>query len=86
MLFPEILKVPTEILRLEGEKLTLSRGASLYVICYIAGNFKAGNSLNLAVTAVVGQHSRVTVHCYPLTSWILHGFQLRDFGGKQFHC
>ena len=31
------------------------------MICYIAGNFEAGNSLNLAVTAVVGQHSRVTV-------------------------
>ena len=27
-----------------------------------------GNSLKLAVLAVVGQHSRVTVHCYPLTS------------------
>ena len=26
------------------------------VICYIAGNFEAENSLNLAVTAVVGQH------------------------------
>ena len=24
----------------------------------------AGNSLNLAVTAVVGQHARVTVHSY----------------------
>ena len=31
----------------------------------MAGNFKAGNSLNLAVTAVVGQHSRVTMHCFP---------------------
>ena len=38
------------------------------MICYIAGKFEAGNSLNLALTAVVGQHSRVTVHCYPLTS------------------
>ena len=27
-----------------------------------------GNSLKLAVIAVVGQHLRVTVHCYPLTS------------------
>ena len=27
-----------------------------------------GNSLKLAVLAVVGQHSRATVHCYPLTS------------------
>ena len=25
-------------------------------MCYIAGNFEAGNSLNLALTAVVGQH------------------------------
>ena len=41
-------------------KLTVSRGTSLQVISgYIAGNFEAGNSLNLAVTAVVGQHSRV---------------------------
>ena len=30
-------------------------------------NFEAGNPLNLAVTGVVGQHSRATVHCYPLT-------------------
>ena len=63
MLFPENLNVPTEKLRLEGKKLTVFRGASLYVICYIAGN-----SLNPAVTPVVGQHSRVTVHCYSLTS------------------
>ena len=34
------------------------------MICSIAGHFEAGNSLNLAVTAVVGQHLRVTVHCY----------------------
>ena len=26
------------------------------MICYIAGNFEAGNSLNLAIMAVVGQH------------------------------
>ena len=38
------------------------------MICDIAGNFEAENSLNLALMAVVGQHSRVTVHCYPLTS------------------
>ena len=30
-------------------------------------------------TAVVVQHSRVTVHCYPLTSYILHCCPLRDF-------
>jgi len=56
------------ILRLEGTKLTVSQGTSLKAICHIAGNFEAGNSLNLAVTAVVGQHSRVTVGCYLLTS------------------
>ena len=33
-------------------KLTGSQG-----ICYIAGNFEAGNSLNLAITAVVSQYS-----------------------------
>ena len=38
---------------------------SLEVICYIAGNVEAGNSLNLTVTAVIGQHLWVTVHCYP---------------------
>ena len=38
------------------------------VVIQLHGNFEAGNSLNLAVTALVGQHSRVTVHCYPLTS------------------
>ena len=51
------------------------------MVCYIAGN-----SLNLAVTAIVGQRSQVTVHCYPLTSWILQCCPLRDFGGKQFYC
>ena len=35
---------------------------------YLAGNFEARDSLNLAVTAVVDQHSRVTVHCYPMTT------------------
>ena len=30
-------------------------------------NFEAGNPLNLAITGVEGQHSRVTVHGYPLT-------------------
>ena len=34
----------------------------------MARNFEAGSSLNLAVTAVVGEHSRVTMHCYPMTS------------------
>ena len=48
---------------------TVSRGTSLQLRCFIAENFEAGNSLNLAVTAVVGQHLRVTVHCYPLTSY-----------------
>ena len=36
-------------------KLTVSLATSLNVICYIAGNFEAGNSLNLALKAVVGQ-------------------------------
>ena len=48
-------------------KFIVSRGTSLQVICYITGNFEAGNSLNLAVTAVIGQHSRVTLRCYPTT-------------------
>ena len=29
----------------------------------MAGDFEAGNSLNLTVTAVVGQYSGLTVHC-----------------------
>ena len=41
---------------------------------------------DLAVKAVVGQHSPVTVRRYPLTSKILHCCPLRDFGEKQFHC
>ena len=55
------------------------------MICYKAVNFDPGNSSNLAVTAVVGQHSRVTVHCYPLTSYIPKCCPLRDFDGKQFY-
>ena len=35
---------------------------------YVAGNFEPENSLILAVTMVIGQHSRVTVHYYPLAS------------------
>ena len=36
------------------ENLNVSRGCpSLQMICYIAGNFEAGNSLNLAVTELV---------------------------------
>ena len=36
------------------------------MICYTAENVEAGKqSLNLAVTAVVGQHSRVTVPVTP---------------------
>ena len=50
-------------------KFTVSRGTSLQRNCFIAENFEAGNALTLAVTAVVGQHSRVTVHCYPLKSY-----------------
>ena len=47
------------------------------VICYIPGNFEAGNSLNLPVTMVV-QHLWVTTPCYPLTSEPC--CLLRDFG------
>ena len=35
------------------QNLTVSRGTSLQVIGYIAGNFEAGKSLNRTVTAVV---------------------------------
>ena len=38
-------------------KLTVSLATSLHVICYIARNFEAGNSLNLALTVVVGQRT-----------------------------
>ena len=38
------------------------------MICYIAGNFEAENSFNLAVKASVGQHSRVIVHSALLLS------------------
>ena len=48
--------------------VTVSRGTSLQVICDIAENFEVGNSLNLNVTAVVGQHLQLTVHCYPRMS------------------
>ena len=57
-----------ETLRSEKTKLTVSQGTGFKVICYMAGNFEAGNSLNIIVTVVVGQNSQVTVHCYPLMS------------------
>ena len=49
---------PWKTLRYEGNKVN----------CFLRDQSSSdisGNSLNLAVTAVVGQHSRVTVHCYP---------------------
>ena len=52
---------PRKTLRFEGNKIN----------CFLRDQSSSdisGNSLNLAVTAVVGQHSRVTVHYYPLTS------------------
>ena len=72
-----------EILRSEGNKINcFPRGQGL--ICYIAGNFEAGNSLIHAVTAVVdGPHSRVTLHSEVIDFATL---PLRDFAGKQFHC
>ena len=51
-MFPEA--EPRETLRFEG-KLTVSLATSLDVISScIVGNFEAGNSLNLALTAIVG--------------------------------
>ena len=47
----------------------VSRGTSLN---YITGNFEAGNSLNLAVTAVIGQNSR-EIFCNVACSEILGG-------------
>ena len=43
------------------ENLNVSLGCpSLQMICYIAGNFEAGNSLNLAVTELVHTY----IHTY----------------------
>ena len=44
---------------------------------------EAGNSPNLAVMVVVGQHSRVTVHYYTMTSGNVA--RSENFGGKHFH-
>ena len=54
------------------------------MIYYIAGNFGAGNSLILAATANGGQHLRVTVHCYHLTSLILQCCPVRILEGNSF--
>ena len=35
------------------------------MICYIAGNFEAGNSLNFAVVALVSQYLQVRVQVLP---------------------
>ena len=40
--------------------------------CYITGNFEAGNSLNLAVTLVIGKNSR-EIFCNVACSEILGG-------------
>ena len=50
----------------------------------MARNFEAGNSFNLAVTAVVSQHSRVTVECYPLTSKICNVVRSEILAGNSF--
>ena len=42
------------------------------MICYIAGNFEAGNSLNLAIMAAIGQHSQVTLHCLLLSPDVIN--------------
>ena len=52
-----------ENLKIRGKHNCFPRDQSYYCICHIAGNYEAGNSLNLAVTAVVGQHSWVAGHC-----------------------
>ena len=53
-------------IEIRGEKIDcFPRGQSLSHFCYIAGNFKAENSWNLSVTAVVGQHSRVNSALLP---------------------
>ena len=53
----------------------------------MAGNLEAGNSLKITVTAVVGQHSRVTVPALPSdVIGFLQCCPIREFGGKQFHC
>ena len=62
-MFPE--REPRETLRFEGSKINcFRRDQSLSDLLYTvaAGNFKAGNSLKLAVTAVIHQLSRVTLH------------------------
>ena len=43
----------------EGNKVNFFPEGLVLKWFVIAGNFEAGNSLNLAVTTVVGQHSRV---------------------------
>ena len=64
---------PRETLRFEGNRINFfPRDQSLSDLLY-SWNYDA---LNL-----VGQHSRVTVHCYPFAV-----FPLRDFGGKHLHC
>ena len=68
-MFPK--REPRETLRFEGSNINCfqraqSRSDLLYTVA--AGNFKAGNSLNLAVMVVIGQLSRVTLHCHLLTS------------------
>jgi len=61
---------PRETLKLKGNKIYWF--PSLKVICWIDGNFEAGNSLNLAVMVVITQHELLTSHiidflqCSPL--------------------
>ena len=45
--------------------------------CYKTGNFESGNSLDLPMTTVVGQHSRVTVQCC-----LLRNFSHRSYSSK----
>ena len=55
----------------------------------VAGDFVAGNSLNLAVMVVVSQHTQVgnsTLSCYPNIIDFAIYCPLRDFGRKKIHC
>ena len=70
-------------MRFEGNKIyCFPRDQSLSDL--LTGNFEAGNSLNLAATAVIGQHSRGTLPS-DVIDFCKH-CRLRDFGGKQFYC
>ena len=72
------------------ENLNVSLGCpSLQMICYIAGNFEAGNSLNVKPRCNGTRRSTFAGNSALLPSIkrhrVLQCYRLRDFGGKQFH-